>query len=302
MKISVIIPAYNCAQYIRQALDCVRLQTFPARDIEVIVYLDGCTDATADEVAIYAEQYPKFNLRTIRAETNQGLSVGRNTAVAAARGEYIHFMDADDIINTDFYQCLYDAATRTESDVAVAGFIHERWTGDDIVFDRETVLSLPQDKIDATGVDMHGYCWRYLIRREFWNYNHFAFPTDMKYCEDLLIMTKMIYYANRIVLVPNAIYTYKRRPNSMLTTRSTRGLQSHFYHRARLDTYIFMSTLELRMTCKKYRVWYYRLFGCLPLLTLRYTTDNHNVWLYLFGFIPIIRVRKKIKAQRPPLK
>ena len=82
------------------------MQPFPARDIEVIVYLDGCTDATADAVAMYARDWPKMNLRAIRAAANQGMSIGRNTAVAAARGEYIHFMDADDVINTDIYQKL----------------------------------------------------------------------------------------------------------------------------------------------------------------------------------------------------
>lgn len=302
MKISVIIPAYNCAKYIRQTLDCVRLQTFPSRDLEVIVYLDGCTDGTDTEISQYAQDYPKFNLRAIRAETNCGVSGARNAAITVARGEYIHFMDADDVINTDFYKNLYDAAKRTDSDVAVAGFIHERWPGNSIVFDHETVLILPQDKIDATGVDMHGYSWRYLIRRDFWNHNRFEFPTDMKYCEDLLIMTKTVYYSNRIVLVPNSIYTYKYRPNSMLTTRSTRKLQAKFYHSARCTVYIFMCTFELRMTCKKYQLVLYRLFGFFPLLKLRYTTDTGGIWVYLFGCIPLCKVRKKIKTSRPLLK
>lgn len=302
MKISVIIPAYNCAEYICQTLDCIRLQTFPAHDIEVIVYLDGCTDATADAVAMYARDWPKMNLRAIRAAAKQGPSIARNTAVAAARGEYIHFMDAGDVINTDFYQKLYDAAHRTDADVAVAGFIHERWPGDGIVFDREMVLSLPQDKIDATQVDMHGYSVRYLIRRDFWNHNRFAFPTDMKYCEDMLIMTKMVYYANRIVLVPGAEYVYKYRQNSMLTTKSTRKLQAKFHHRANLDVYVFMGTFDLRMTRKKYKFTAYRLFGLLPVLTARYNTDNNSCWLYLFGLIPFMRVRQMVKAKRPPLK
>ena len=301
MKISVIIPACNCAQYIRQTLDCLRLQTFPSRDTEVIIYLDGCTDGTDTEISQYANQYPKMNLRVIRSEINRGVSMARNAAIAAARGKYIHFMDADDVINTDFYQKMYDAASNADADVAVAGFIHERWPGDSMMYDKALVLSLPQDKIDATRVDMHGYSWRYLIRRDFWNHNRFEFPIDMKYCEDLLIMTKMIYYANRIVLVPGATYVYKYRQNSLLTTRTTRKLQAKFYHYARCDVYIFMCTTELRMTRKKQKLILYHLFGFLPILALRYTTDSNNIWVCLFGFIPFIKMRRKLKLRRPPL-
>ena len=65
MKISVIIPAYNCAKYIGQTLDCVRLQSFPQRDLEAIVYIDGSRDNTSDVVHSYAKKHPDFNLKII---------------------------------------------------------------------------------------------------------------------------------------------------------------------------------------------------------------------------------------------
>lgn len=302
MKISVIIPVYNCEKCIRQTLDCIRTQTFPARDLEVIVYLDGCTDSTADEIAIYAQDWPKMNLRVIHNTVNQGASVARNLAVAAACGEYIHFMDADDVINTDFYQKLYDAVRRADADIAVSEFINERYPHNSILFNREIVLSVPQDKIDATHVDIHGYSVRYLIRREFWNHNRFMFPPYMKYCEDMLIMTKMVYYSNCIILVPNAQYLYKWRQNSMLTTRATRKIQARFYHRARCDVYIFMSTFGLNLSRKKYKFVAWRLFGILPIFTLRFRTNNNDCWVYLFGLIPVMLVRQKVMGKRPPLK
>ncbi len=245
MKISVIIPAYNCAKYIRQTLDCVRTQTFPQKDIEAIVYLDGCTDSTGDEVAAYATQWPDMNLRVIKADENHGLPNARNCAIAAARGEYMHFFDADDLINTDFYKSLYDAAHRCDADIAVASYLHERWPHDSIKYDVETVISMDQDKIDATCVDRFGYSWRYLVRRSFWNRNKFAFPTDMKFCEDVHIMTQAVFFSNRIVLVPHALYTYKFRANSMLTTRSTKKRRNMDYRRAQSDTKAFMLKYDI---------------------------------------------------------
>lgn len=68
MKISVIIPAYNCEKYIAQTLDCIRTQTFPSRELEVLVALDAPTDNTAQVVKDYASKWQDFNLRIIELE------------------------------------------------------------------------------------------------------------------------------------------------------------------------------------------------------------------------------------------
>jgi glycosyltransferase involved in cell wall biosynthesis len=87
--ISVVIPAYNAQHALRATLDSVFAQTWP--HIEVIVVDDGSTDHTADLLAAYGER-----VRTIR-QRNGGLASARRTGVAAARGELIALMDADDL-------------------------------------------------------------------------------------------------------------------------------------------------------------------------------------------------------------
>jgi len=87
--ISVIIPAYNYARYLREAIDSVFAQTYPAS--EVIVVDDGSTDDTPEVLAAYGNR-----IRAIRQQ-NQGVSAARNSGIAAARGEYVAFLDADDL-------------------------------------------------------------------------------------------------------------------------------------------------------------------------------------------------------------
>ena len=86
--VSVIIPAYNYAQYLAEAIDSVLAQTY--EPIEVIVVDDGSTDNTPQILAHYADR-----IRAIR-QRNQGESVARNTGISAARGEMIALLDADD--------------------------------------------------------------------------------------------------------------------------------------------------------------------------------------------------------------
>lgn len=87
--VSVIIPSYNYARYVREAIDSVLAQARPP--LEIIVVDDGSTDDTATVLATYGDRIRVFQ------QKNQGVAIARNTGIAAARGEYVAFMDADDI-------------------------------------------------------------------------------------------------------------------------------------------------------------------------------------------------------------
>lgn len=86
---SVVVPTYNRAALLPRALDSIRRQTF--RDLELLVVDDGSTDGTAD---LLRARYPE--VQVIRLATNGGIPVARNTALAAARGRLVAFLDADD--------------------------------------------------------------------------------------------------------------------------------------------------------------------------------------------------------------
>lgn len=87
-RVSIVMPAYNCAWCVDRAIDSVMTQTF--RDFELIVVDDGSTDDTPALLARRGD-----SLRVIR-QANAGMSAARNTGIAAARGDYIAFLDSDD--------------------------------------------------------------------------------------------------------------------------------------------------------------------------------------------------------------
>ncbi len=95
-KVSVIIPLFNAAPYIAACLDSVLAQTFD--DFEIIVADDGSTDGSADIVAPYRQRYPgKIFIVTHPARANRGITASRNLAIRHARGEYLAFLDNDDL-------------------------------------------------------------------------------------------------------------------------------------------------------------------------------------------------------------
>lgn len=115
--ISVIIPAYNIEQYIERCLDSVRNQTY--KNLEIIIINDGSTDQTG-------EILDRYKLKDSRIyvihQKNQGVSAARNKGLEVAKGDYIGFVDGDDVIDFTMYETLVKLLEETEADIAHCGY------------------------------------------------------------------------------------------------------------------------------------------------------------------------------------
>jgi glycosyltransferase involved in cell wall biosynthesis len=95
--VSIIIPVYNKAAYIRETLDSALGQTY--QDTEIVVVDDGSTDGSFEILKEYFEKYPEKII--LIDQENQGVSKATNVGIQAAKGEYIQFLDADDLLSPD---------------------------------------------------------------------------------------------------------------------------------------------------------------------------------------------------------
>ena len=299
MKISIVIPVYNCEKYIAQTLDCIYAQTMPHRDIEVIVCLDAPTDDTVVVVKSWARAHRGLHVNIIENKKNRGVSFSRNIAIQHATGEYIHFMDSDDLINTDFYRAMYDAARAANADVAVSSYWHQRRPNISVILDAAIVVSNPQDKIDITRVDQHGMMWRYLVRREFWVKNKFLFPEDMKICEDWVLANRMVFAANYIVTVPGAMYLYRMRSGSLIAVSQKEREGGQDGRRANVEMVEFLTKNGLQRCVNQVDVFDFRLFGRLRLFTV--SVFNNKREYRLVGRLLLMRVTLNYKMFRKPI-
>ncbi len=109
--VSVIIPVYNAQDYIGECLDSLVKQTL--KDFEVIIVDDCSTDGSCEIVKSFGD---KFKVLTL--SKNSGCpSLPRNFALAAARGEYVYFLDADDLLSETALEELYKVAEKFSADV-----------------------------------------------------------------------------------------------------------------------------------------------------------------------------------------
>ena len=229
--VSVVVPIYNSAPYLRRCLDSVAALTF--RDIEVICIDDGSTDGSGDIVNSYVEKDGRFSL--VRQE-NRGASAARNRGMSLARGEYIYFLDSDDWVDFKDLGRLLDLARRENLDqVVFAAEVHVTDFGDaqndaDLAGYARMAKSyvIPGDVADRpmSGVDMaftlmerecfNVLCTVRLIKRETLVDSGILFPEGVLH-EDEFFTAALYAVSRRVVAVREKYYHRRFRPGSIMT-------------------------------------------------------------------------------------
>lgn len=118
-RVSVIIPTYNVESYIDEALTSIRSQTLDS--LEIICVDDGSTDATIERLREHASADPR--VRVFAIGTNRGPSAARNCGIEAARGEFVYFLDSDDVLEVNALRELVDLACAENLDVVYFGAV-----------------------------------------------------------------------------------------------------------------------------------------------------------------------------------
>lgn len=119
-KVSVIIPVYNAANFIKRCVDSVLSQTL--YEIELILIDDGSTDDSGSICDSYVEKDERV---IVIHQKNMGVSYARNVGIEKSSGEYIGFVDSDDYVESDMYEKLYKFAIEKEADICCCGFYRE---------------------------------------------------------------------------------------------------------------------------------------------------------------------------------
>ncbi len=273
MKISVIIPAFNGGKWLVQCLEGVLCQTY--KNLEIIVVNDGSTDDTA----AIAARYP--NVKLISQE-NQGLSVSRNRGVEAATGEYIHFLDVDDILCIDYYARMAETIKHTGADMAIGGVVNEVQPGLSLCFSERLLLVTLEDKISLANSGIMVCACRYLIRRSFVLEAGLSFRPG-RLMEDVEYSLEAIRLSGKVATVPGATYYYMPRNGSITYSQNREHKLKLGEHRKMAIAFIndFFERHGLGDHIVPTRKFGYKIFG-IPMLEKIEHNIGKTKW-YLFG-------------------
>jgi len=216
--VSVIVPAYNAAEFLEDAVLRLLGQTLP--NIEIIVVDDGSTDATAAIGARVAGAHASVHF--FQQERNGGVARARGRAVAESRGEFLWFVDCDDNWADSALDKLVATARSTGADVVVCGAEYV-YPGQRRAL---AAPALPQPILAAAAFrllldgDITGHLWNKLFRRDLAREIEF---TPARVHSDLAMVAQLIAAADRVAAINDTLYSYVVRDGSVIRSGSRRA-------------------------------------------------------------------------------
>lgn len=278
-KMSIIVAAYNVEDYIEKCLASLLKQTL--KEIEVIVVNDGSNDLTPEIANVFQHCDKRFKLIT---QDNQKQGAARNNGLKVANGEYVGYVDADDYIDEDYFEKLYNTAKKYDSDIAVASVLKHKKTHSkyNVLYTNEIVANSLDERIKACEDKTRRFfnAWNKIYRSSLIKDNNILFAEGRIY-EDVIFAIKALYYANKVVTVPNTEYHYVGHSNSTVKSKDTNGQKKKDHITAYVELIDFAKEHNIELP---ERLNYVESFWHGPLKVYKGT---YKIKKMLFGIIPI---------------
>lgn len=285
-KVSVIVPVYKVEPYLAACVESLLRQTY--REIEIILVDDG----SPDNCGVMCDEYALRDSRVkVIHQENQGLSVARNTGTDIAVGEYIAFVDSDDLVSEDYIACLLKNAIENDANMSacqVADFRDGRFPaftgkGDVTVLSSEQALRMffYQDRLQTNVLGK-------LFRRTIVPRN--MFEPGVLY-EDVEPMYRALNNAGRIAWSDAALAGYRHRDTSQSRQNfSPREMDCiKVWLKTEKDVSVRFPDLMTPLTCRMFSAFFH-VFFMIPKGT--FETENKQVW-------ELIKARRKTVLSNP---
>lgn len=246
------MPVFNDEIYLNESIQSVLSQSL--KDIELICVNDGSTD---NSLNILQDFNKKYDFIKVLTQENQGAGVARNYGLSKAKGEYIAFLDADDIyIDNDALRKMFAVGKKYNADMISANLVNmgqnrklindSRNRGRDYIYFEEERIIHP---------DEYGIPWAFyknIFKRELIEKNNIKFPCYLR-GQDAIFLSKILGSTDEIYGVPIDFYGYRvpvqKRPNDLLNTSVKRlHFMKHYKH-----TFDILENKGLSNISKKYK-------------------------------------------------
>lgn len=227
-KISIIIPMYNCKEYICRMLESILKQSY--KNIEVLIINDGSTDDSYEEC-----KKVKDRRITIINQKNKGVSSARNKGIEMSTGKYITFVDPDDWIEENYIEYMYKKIKEKQVDIVAVGYYRELNNRREKALDFEDKILDPREALDMSSQYFFSAIWGKLFKRELLVSFENLFDDDLYYSEDTLAYCKLLTVANKIFWTSNPLYHYFINKSGALKNRNPKKYFSDYMARKRIE-------------------------------------------------------------------
>ena len=223
-KVSIVIPVYNVEKYLSQCLDSIINQSL--NDIEIICVDDGSKDASGKILDDYAEKDSRI---VVIHKENEGVAIARNLGVEKAKGQYLMFVDSDDVLIPTACESAYDIIVQDNSDIVIYG--HSFLDNDNNVRTPSKFLQdkhIQYDRFAQIPKDLMVYIWDKIYDLEFIKNNDIKFLTGCKTAEDIAFCWSCYLNNAKISVITAPLYNYRLNDEGA-TGANFHGIASDFH-------------------------------------------------------------------------
>lgn len=226
--ISIIIPVFNGEKYLRDCLNSIRRQT--VAEWECICVNDGSSDGSLAILNEFAALDQRF---IVVSQGNHGVTIARENGVSHARGEFISFVDCDDVLPENSLEILLRRREEYQAEIVIGN-----WINVDAALKPLSVGRMPTELMLLNGeqalkyINPFGVLWRSLYSRKLLTPNIWPNP-EVKIGEDALALFALLLKSNKVLLIPDGVYLYRQQEESV----SHQALKSRRYYSERYLEY-----------------------------------------------------------------
>lgn len=215
--VTIGVPVYNVEPYIAQSLESALAQTY--HSIEFLLVDDGCSDLSIKIVQSFQKNHPRgTDIHVLSNPINLGVSASRNRIIEEAQGEYLYFMDADDIIAENAISLLKHQLQLCQAEVAFGSYEKIEISGLKTIYQYPDIQLLGDDSLANFAYRKFGgiqaSACNYLVKLSVLREHKLHF-VDVNYWEDLVFTFDLVTYIHRAVLLHQITYSYLCHENSL---------------------------------------------------------------------------------------
>lgn len=215
--VTIGIPVYQSFDCIKQSIESALSQSYSS--IEFLIVDDAGHDGTIDIIRDLQTSHPRgTDIHIVSHTDNLGVSKSRNEIIEHAQGEYLYFMDSDDIIAPNTISLLMQHIRQYDAEIAFGSYEKIETSGKRTVYQYPSLQLLEKDALATYAyrkyAGIQASACNYLVRTSLLRENHLRF-IDIDYWEDLVFTCDLVTYISRAVLLPDITYTYLCREGSL---------------------------------------------------------------------------------------
>lgn len=210
--VSIILPVFNAERFLSQCLDSILRQTY--QDWELIAVDDGSKDGSMEILKSYEKRDHRIH---IISKENEGVSIARNIALKHAHGDYIYFVDSDDIVMPEALMILVKAMESGKATFVKSDFLPIDEQGKQVFINKKQVirrrydgLVMDSEKFFKKILMKEYFLWTCLFRKEIIEKYHIQFIPHCRLMEDAAFVVDYLLYSDRNIYKDACIYGYRK--------------------------------------------------------------------------------------------